>query len=283
MSVHASAPHRDAALLDAYSSTRDPLLRERLVQRYLPLARYAASAIRARLRAIRRPAASRVPRVVEGHRPLRPRTPERIQQLRLAHDVRRAAPSFPRPWVGGPAASRPARACAARRADGRRAAAAAGPLTDDRGDRRRDRPRRRGHPGRAPGADGADLYLAVDCGPASTTMPTQTILDRRFGSTDDGFESGRAASDARTAAGAPAEPRSPDPAPALRGGSDSERDRQARRALPDARLARDPRQPRAAARAARGLPGRRRPGLPVRLRRRPAARAGSTSTWCGSG
>jgi RNA polymerase sigma-B factor len=42
MSVHASAPHRDAALLDAYSSTRDPRLRERLVQRYLPLARYAA-------------------------------------------------------------------------------------------------------------------------------------------------------------------------------------------------------------------------------------------------
>ncbi len=44
MSVHAaSAPHRDAALLDAYASTRDPLLRDRLVQRYLPLARYAAS------------------------------------------------------------------------------------------------------------------------------------------------------------------------------------------------------------------------------------------------
>jgi RNA polymerase sigma-B factor len=43
MSVHASAPHRDAALLGAYASTRDPRLRERLVQRYLPLARYAAS------------------------------------------------------------------------------------------------------------------------------------------------------------------------------------------------------------------------------------------------
>jgi RNA polymerase sigma-B factor len=43
MSVHASAPHRDAALLDAYASTRDPLLLDRLVQRYLPLARYAAN------------------------------------------------------------------------------------------------------------------------------------------------------------------------------------------------------------------------------------------------
>src|ERR1044071_2646632 len=42
MPVHAPPPPRDAALLDAYASTRDPLLRDRLVQRYLPLARYAA-------------------------------------------------------------------------------------------------------------------------------------------------------------------------------------------------------------------------------------------------
>jgi RNA polymerase sigma-B factor len=35
--------HRDSALLKRYAHTRDPELREQLVRRYLPLARYAAS------------------------------------------------------------------------------------------------------------------------------------------------------------------------------------------------------------------------------------------------
>jgi len=38
-----SRPDRDVALLEQYAETRDPELRERLVRRYLPLARYAAN------------------------------------------------------------------------------------------------------------------------------------------------------------------------------------------------------------------------------------------------
>ncbi|HMJ35056.1 MAG TPA: sigma-70 family RNA polymerase sigma factor [Baekduia sp.] len=43
MSVAAPAPERDAAMLDRYARTRDPAIRDQLVRRYLPLARYAAN------------------------------------------------------------------------------------------------------------------------------------------------------------------------------------------------------------------------------------------------
>jgi hypothetical protein len=91
---------KDRSLFERYLHERDPVDRQVLIERFLPLAP-ARGPLPTRGRALRRPLPGRLRGPDQGHRPLRPRARDRVLKLRGADDPRRDQALFPRPHVVG--------------------------------------------------------------------------------------------------------------------------------------------------------------------------------------
>ena len=108
----------DTALFERCRNPRDPVDRDAVVERFLPLARQIAARYQRPGGAVRRRLPGRLLRPRQGGRSLRPGPPDRVLDIRRAHDHWRDQALLPRPRVvrARPAGAAGARAaCRARR------------------------------------------------------------------------------------------------------------------------------------------------------------------------